>query len=111
MTERLWNRPVTIELDGVTTQYIRNTREAAWCLLDDWTAERKGAPYQRAVLACAKAIAGALPDPAARIFFVAAAREASLPVALAGDIREFDPFVADLTEAAHEAMFGSLHQT
>lgn len=110
MTEALWNRPVTIELDGVATQYIRNTREAAWYLLDDWTAEKKGAAYQRAVMACAKAMAGALPDPAARILFMAAARDASLPVTLANDIRESDSFVADLTEAAHEAMFASLHQ-
>ena len=108
MTEALWNRPVIIELDGVSTFYIRNTREAAWCLLDDWTAEKAGIAYQRAVLACAKAMAGSLPDPAARVLFVAAAREASLPVALANDIREIDPMIADLAEASHEEMFGGL---
>lgn len=110
MNAPLWTRPVTIELDGVATHYIRTTREAAWCLLDDWTAEKKGIAYQRAVQACAKAMAGALPDPAARILFIAAARDASLPVALASDIREFDPFVADLAEATHEALFAGLSQ-
>lgn len=110
MAETLWNRPVTIELDGIATQYIRNTREAAWCLLDDWTAEKRSASYQRAVIACAKAMAGALPDPAARILFLAAARDANLSVALASDIREFDTFYADLTEATHEAMFSGLQQ-
>jgi Protein of unknown function (DUF982) len=110
MNERLWNRPVTIELHGVATQYIRTTREAAWCLLDDWTSDKKSVSYQRAVVACTKAMAGALPDPAARILFIAAAQDASLPVALASDIWEFDLFVADLTEAAHEAMFAGLQQ-
>jgi hypothetical protein len=110
MTETLWNRPVTIELDGVATHYIRNTREAAWCLLDDWAADRKAVSYRRAIMACAKAMAGALPDPAARILFIVAARDANLPVALASDIREFDVFVADLAEATHEAMFAGLHQ-
>ncbi|MET0749381.1 MAG: DUF982 domain-containing protein [Rhizobium sp.] len=111
MTETLWNRPVTIELDGVATHYIRTTREAAWCLLDDWKPDNKGISYRRAVVACTRAMAGALPDPAARILFIAAARDANLPVALASDIREFDPFVADLTEAAHEAMFASVPQS
>jgi hypothetical protein len=108
MAERLWNRPVTIELDGVTTKYIRNTREAAWCLIDDWAPDKKGLSYHRAVLGCAKVISGVLPDPAARILFIAAARDASLKVGLASDIREFDPFVADLAEATQEVMFESL---
>ena len=34
MSDSLWSRPVIIELDGVSTQHIRTTREAAWCLPD-----------------------------------------------------------------------------
>lgn len=104
MAEALWNRPVIIELDGVSTRYIRNTREAAWWLLDEWPAE-KGQAYRAALLGCTRALAGNLPDPAARLIFTDAVREAKLRVSLSGDIREYDPFVADLAEAAHEDMF------
>lgn len=104
MTETLWNRPVIIELDGVSTRYIRNTREAAWWLLDEWPAE-KGQAYREALLGCTKALAGNLPDPAARLVFTNAVREAQLRVSVSSDIREYDPFVAELAEATHLEMF------
>lgn len=104
MTERLWNRPVIIELEGVARRYIRNTREAAWWLLDEWPAE-KGDAYRRALLGCTRALAGLLPDPAARHLFTQAAQDAELRVSLSSDIREYDPFMAELSEATHRAMF------
>lgn len=105
MTDALWNRFVTVEMDGAITHYIRTTREAAWCLLDDWSAD-KGPSFGSALVACTNALAGKAPDAIARFLFVAAARDAKLGVKTSGDIHETDPLLADLTEAAFTELFG-----
>ena len=105
MSDPLWNRTVTVEMDGKTTHYVRTTREAAWVLLDEWSAE-KGASYKTALVACSSALAEKAPHAIARFLFVAAARDANLVVKISGDIHEPDPVLADLTETAFMELFG-----
>lgn len=105
MSDPLWNRTVTVEIDGKSTHHVRTTREAAWVLLDEWSAE-KGPSYKTALVACANALAEKVPHPIARFLFVAAARDANLEVRISGDINEPDPVLADLTETAFQELFG-----
>jgi hypothetical protein len=77
MIDKLWGRVGTVEIDCAITCYTSTTREAAWCLLDDWSSE-KGPSYSRALVACTNALAGKTPDAIARLLFVAAARDAEL---------------------------------
>jgi hypothetical protein len=105
MSDSLWNRVVTVEMDGCNTHYVRTSREAAWCLLDEWHAE-KGVFYGKALVACAKALEGKAPDAVARFLFESAAREANFLVKTSADIREHDPVLADLTEIAFRDLLG-----
>ncbi len=74
----LWNKPVLIVI-GTTRHMVRNTREAAWLLADEWPVV-SGKPFTGALRACAAAIEGKTSASLARLAFVAAARHANLRV-------------------------------
>ncbi|OCJ13378.1 hypothetical protein A6U87_06015 [Rhizobium sp. AC44/96] len=78
MDSSLWNKPVLIVI-GTTTHWVKNAREAAWLLADQWPVV-SGKPFIGALQACAAAIEGRSPAAFARLAFVAAARHANLRV-------------------------------
>jgi hypothetical protein len=104
MRDTLWNRVVTVDMGDNRVYSIRTSREAAWCLLDDWPAE-KGNAYRNALRACAVALKGQAPDVVVRFLFVSAALDASFLVSTSADIREHDTVLADLTEVVSRGLF------
>jgi len=80
MVEKWWLEPVVLELDGIGTyRVVRNTREAAQCLLEKWPV-REGAAYQAAIRTCRGVLRGEQPMDYARQDFIAAAVEAFIHV-------------------------------
>jgi hypothetical protein len=104
MRDTLWNRVVTVDMGDNRVYSIRTSREAAWCLLDDWPAE-KGASYRNALEGCASALKGHAPDVAVRFLFVSAALDAKFLVATSADILEHDTVLSDLTEMVSRDLF------
>ena len=80
MIEKWWQEPVVLELDGIG-QYriVRNTREAAECLLDRWPVH-DGMAYKAAIRMCRYVLTGDQPADYARQDFIAAAVEAFIHV-------------------------------
>jgi hypothetical protein len=74
----LWNKPVLIVI-GRTRHLVKNTREAAWLLADQWPVV-SGKHFIGALRACAAAMEGKSPASLARVAFIAAARHANLRV-------------------------------
>ncbi|WEZ85618.1 DUF982 domain-containing protein (plasmid) [Rhizobium sp. 32-5/1] len=100
----MWNRTVTIELQGRGTIHVRNIRstsEAAHCLLREWPVN-SGNPFKQAIIGCKMALSGELPDTLARFPFQKAAREAGLTFSLSPDIAQHDQLVSEITEASAE---------
>lgn len=100
----MWNRTVTIELQGRGTLHvrkIRSTSEAAHCLLSEWPV-KTGGPFKQAVVSCKMALSGELPDALARFPFQDAARAAGLTVSLSADITQHDHFVTEIADVAAE---------
>lgn len=80
MVEQWWQEPVVLELDGVGRyRIIRNTREAARCLLEKWPVH-DGTAYEAAVQTCRYVLRGEQPVDYARQDFIAAAVEAFIHV-------------------------------
>src|SRR6478609_5221826 len=79
MTETtFWNRPVVIVI-GSAKHIVRNTREAAWLLADQWPVIG-GKSFIRALRACAASLEGKKSATYARLALIAAARHANLSV-------------------------------
>jgi hypothetical protein len=80
MVEQLWQDPVVLELDGIGRyRVIRNTREAAECLLRRWPVH-DGCAYEAAIRTCQCVLRGEWPVDYARQDFVAAAVEAFIHI-------------------------------
>jgi hypothetical protein len=80
MAEQWWQDPVVLELDGIGSyRVIRNTREAAQCLLDKWPVH-DGTAYEAAIQTCRHVLRGEQPMDYARQDFIAAAFEAFIHV-------------------------------
>lgn len=80
MIEKWWLEPVVLELDGIGKyRTIRNTREAAECLLDTWPVH-DGNAYKAAIRMCGHVLRGEQPADYARQDFIAAAVEAFIHV-------------------------------
>ncbi len=75
-----WPEPVVLELDGIGRyRIIRDTREAAECLLRKWPVD-DGSAYKAAVRTCAYVLRGEQAADYARQDFIAAAFEAYIHV-------------------------------
>jgi hypothetical protein len=80
MIEQWWQEPVVLELDGIGRyRIVRNTREAAECLLRMWPV-RDGSAYAAAIQMCGYVLRGEQPADYARQDFIAAAVEAFIHV-------------------------------
>ena len=80
MNEKWWYEPVVLELDGIGRyRVVRNTQEAAFCLLDQWPV-REGRAYKAAIRMCRQVLGGEQPNDYARQDFIAAAVEAFIHV-------------------------------
>ncbi|HEY0124825.1 MAG TPA: DUF982 domain-containing protein [Rhizobium sp.] len=80
MTHRKWSKAVTIALENpgewVT---IDTTQAASWALIEDWPLEEAPA-LDRALTVCADVIAGKRTPEDARMAFIAAVKEAEIPI-------------------------------
>ena len=75
-----WSKSVTLALEGpdiFTT--IDSTQAAAWAMIEDWPLE-DGPALDHALLVCTEVMDGKRPNDQARPAFLAAAREANLPI-------------------------------
>jgi hypothetical protein len=80
MNEKWWQEPVVLEIGGIGKyQIVRNTREAAECLLDKWPVH-EGTAYKAAITMCRYVLNGEQPVDYARQDFIAAAVEAFIHV-------------------------------
>jgi hypothetical protein len=80
MNEKWWHEPVVLELGGFGRyRTIRNTREAAECLLAQWPV-REGVAYTAAIRMCGHVLRGDQPIDYARQDFIAAAVEAFIHI-------------------------------
>lgn len=80
ISEKWWQQPVVLELDGIGDyRTIRNTREAAEVLLDKWPTH-EGVAYKAAIRMCRYVLSGEQPANYAREDFIAAAVEAFIHV-------------------------------
>ncbi|WP_426230986.1 DUF982 domain-containing protein [Pararhizobium sp. DWP3-4] len=80
MIEKSWLEPVVLELDGIGSyRMVRNTSEAAQCLLGRWPVQ-DGSAYQAAIQTCRCVLRGEQPVDYARQDFIAAAVEAFIHV-------------------------------
>jgi hypothetical protein len=80
MIEKWWLEPVVLELDGIGRyRVVRNTREAAQCLLEKWPVQ-DGTAYRTAIRTCCCVLRGEQPMDYARQDFIAAAAEAFIHV-------------------------------
>lgn len=80
---KTWPNTVTIEIKESKLIYsrIKNTRDAAHYLLENWPG-RRSSNYCAAIRLCAKALRGETSDEAAYISFIAAAREENVALVL-----------------------------
>lgn len=75
-----WSTTITVDAgDAFDFTCIRSTEDAAHYLLDKWRGERSDM-YSAAIRLCTKAIRGEVTHAAAYISFMAAVREANVPV-------------------------------
>ncbi|GMB79888.1 hypothetical protein NN6n1_06700 [Shinella zoogloeoides] len=75
-----WDRTLAILLPGVPRALqIRDAANAMFVLAEKWPVTY-GRAYQRALAFCAGAIEGRCPASRARLAFIAAAREANVPL-------------------------------
>lgn len=66
MIEKWWLEPVVLELDGIGRyRVVRNTREAAQCLLEKWPVQ-DGTAYRTAIRTCCCVLRGEQPMDYAR---------------------------------------------
>ncbi|CZT33899.1 DUF982 domain-containing protein [Rhizobium sp. 9140] len=80
VSEKWWQQPVLLELDGIGDyRAVRNTREAAEVLLDRWPTH-EGVAYKAAIRMCRYVLNGEQPADYAREDFIAAAVEAYIHV-------------------------------
>lgn len=100
-----WRTTVTIERTAPTEAYARinSTRDAAHYLIEEWPAERSD-HYRAALRLCTKALRGETSHEAAYISFIAAAREAKVPLLLYRRWEEPDQFAIDIQHAVAENM-------
>ncbi|MQB43244.1 DUF982 domain-containing protein [Rhizobium sp. ICMP 5592] len=80
MTERKWSKAVTIALEKPEEWVIIDTTQAAsWALIEDWPIEEAPA-LDRALSICAGVISGKRTPEDARLAFIAAVKEARIPM-------------------------------
>lgn len=80
MTERKWSKAVTIALEKPEEWVIIDTTQAAsWAMIEDWPIEEAPA-LDRALSVCADVISGKRTPEDARQAFIAAVKEARIPM-------------------------------
>lgn len=83
--DKRFERPVTIEIEAGKPVIVRNTRQAAECLLMQWPSKR-GPRHRDAVDACLKVLDGHRSAVDAQGAFLDAAKEAGILVDEHADI-------------------------
>jgi hypothetical protein len=79
MDEKSWDGTVKIKLKSRTSREVGNVMEAADCLFTAWP-RHQGAAFDEALKVFAQVFDGRREPSAARKAFIAAAKEARLPV-------------------------------
>ncbi len=80
MMERSWSKAVTIALEKPEEWVIIDTTQAAsWALIEDWPLDEAPA-LDRALSICAEVISGKRTPEDARLAFIAAVKEARIPM-------------------------------
>ncbi|AYG62155.1 DUF982 domain-containing protein [Rhizobium jaguaris] len=77
--DRVWARPISVDLPKIGRIVISTAREAADCLLDHWPEDHSHA-YDEALRICLDVYEGNEMPEAARAAFIRAARTVAVPV-------------------------------
>lgn len=107
-TKKSWDRIITIEINGKRrVARIANTRDAAYCLLEDWPV-KNGFSYHRAILGCTKALKGEASDEEAQFCLTDAAEDARLPFVVSLGAANLDTFDSEIAAICDELVLQDL---